>query len=408
MTTTFTETFLDETRRDPRRARRRQRRGGRRRPRRRARPGRAAVHPRRRRLGRARRPRRQRLPQAVRVRGLRPHRQRVRAHRPHQRRGLGHGVLGLARGLAPRGRRRPADLLGRRRRRSSATSRPTSCGPSSWRRRSAPACTASSAATAATRPRPPTLVRRDPAAGRRAHHAPHRGPVRRGVAPAGQPPGPAARRPPSGRPSPGSARWHIVSERFFIVGGAGFIGSHFTDRLLGRPRRRARSPSTTTTRPAGAGTTPRHDDDPRFAVVEGEVDDLEALRAAMDGHDTVIHLASNPDIAAAVTNPAIDFDQGTALTNNVVEAMRTTSALAPALRVGQRRLRRPRRPTRPSEDHGPLVPTSTYGASQAGGRGAHRVLRGHVRPHAPACSASATWSAPARPTASASTSCAAC
>ena len=86
------------------------------RPRRGAGPGRPAVHPGRGRIRRARRPRGQRLPQAVRVRGLRPDRQRVRAHRPRQRRGLGHGVLGLARGLAPRRRRRPADLLGRRRR----------------------------------------------------------------------------------------------------------------------------------------------------------------------------------------------------------------------------------------------------------------------------------------------------
>ena len=32
----------------------------------------------------------------------------------------------------------------------------------------------------------------------------------------------------------------------------------------------------------------------------------------MDGHDMVIHLASNPDIARAVTEPDIDFREGTA------------------------------------------------------------------------------------------------
>ena len=46
----------------------------------------------------------------------------------------------------------------------------------------------------------------------------------------------------------------------------------------------------------------------------------------MDGHDVVIHLASNPDIARAASEPTIDFTQGTALTSAVVEAMRTTSA----------------------------------------------------------------------------------
>ena len=117
----------------------------------------------------------------------------------------------------------------------------------------------------------------------------------------------------------------ISAQRFFIVGGAGFIGSHFCDHLLG---------------PAGAaGVTlydnfssgrpwhhAQHDADPRFRVVRGEVEDPRALAAAMDGHDVVIHLASNPDIARAAREPTIDFTQGTALTSAVVEAMRTTSA----------------------------------------------------------------------------------
>ncbi len=42
----------------------------------------------------------------------------------------------------------------------------------------------------------------------------------------------------------------------------------------------------------------------------------------MEGHEVVIHLASNPDIARAATEPAIDFDQGTLLTHHVVEAVR--------------------------------------------------------------------------------------
>ena len=42
----------------------------------------------------------------------------------------------------------------------------------------------------------------------------------------------------------------------------------------------------------------------------------------MDGHDMVIHLASNPDIARAAVEPDIDFREGTFLTQQVVEAMR--------------------------------------------------------------------------------------
>ena len=48
-------------------------------------------------------------------------------------------------------------------------------------------------------------------------------------------------------------------------------------------------------------------------VVRGDATDLSELCRAMEGHELVIHLASNPDIAAAMSNPAIDFDQGTLL-----------------------------------------------------------------------------------------------
>lgn len=109
--------------------------------------------------------------------------------------------------------------------------------------------------------------------------------------------------------------------KYFVVSGAGFIGSHFTDRL-----------------PAGTWVAAvtlydnfssgrewhyeQHLSDPRFWVVRGDAKDLNALMDAMQDHDVVIHLASNPDIARAAIEPDIDFREDTYLTNNVVEAMR--------------------------------------------------------------------------------------
>jgi UDP-glucose 4-epimerase len=154
-------------------------------------------------------------------------------------------------------------------------------------------------------------------------------------------------------------------ERYFLVGGAGFVGSHFTDRLL--------------TDPSVTGVTlydnfssgrewhyEAHRDDSRFRVVRGDVKDIALLTAAMQDHDVVIHLASNPDIARSVTEPDIDFREGTSLTNNVVEAMRrsgtTTILYASGSGVygdlGEKEA---------DEDYGPLIPISTYGASKLAG-----------------------------------------
>ena len=86
----------------------------------------------------------------------------------------------------------------------------------------------------------------------------------------------------------------------------------------------------------------------------------------MAGHDVVIHLASNPDIARAATEPTIDFWQGTALTQSVVEAMRTTSAKRILYASGSG-VYGDLGTLEAAEDHGPLVPISTYGASKLAG-----------------------------------------
>jgi UDP-glucose 4-epimerase len=153
--------------------------------------------------------------------------------------------------------------------------------------------------------------------------------------------------------------------RFFIVGGAGFIGSHFTDALLADPA----VERVTLYDNLSSGREwhfQHHRDDPRFRFVRGDVKDLPGLTKAMNGSEVVLHLASNPDIARAATDPDIDFREGTCLTEQVVEAMRVTSAKRILYAsgsgvygdLGELEI---------GEDHGPLLPISTYGASKLAG-----------------------------------------
>jgi len=154
-------------------------------------------------------------------------------------------------------------------------------------------------------------------------------------------------------------------QRFFIVGGAGFIGSHFTDHLLGE----GGAAAVTLYDNFSSGREwhfAHHAKDDRLRIVRGQVEDTEALKLAMDGHDVVIHLASNPDIARAATEPTIDFWQGTALTQSVLEAMRMTSAKRILYASGSG-VYGDLGTHEAAEDHGPLVPVSTYGASKLAG-----------------------------------------
>jgi UDP-glucose 4-epimerase len=109
-----------------------------------------------------------------------------------------------------------------------------------------------------------------------------------------------------------------------------------------------------------------HLTDKRLRVITGDVKDLTTLRQTMDGHDVVVHLASNPDIARAAIEPEIDFREGTVLTQNVVEAMRTSSAKRILYTSGSG-VYGDIGDTAPNEDYGPLIPISTYAASKLAG-----------------------------------------
>jgi UDP-glucose 4-epimerase len=155
------------------------------------------------------------------------------------------------------------------------------------------------------------------------------------------------------------------AHRWFIVGGAGFIGSHFTDRLLSE----ASTTQVTLYDNFSSGREwhyEHHKGDARLRVIRGEVKNPDALLAAIAGHDAVIHLASNPDIARAATDPDIDFREGTLLTRQVVEAMRI-AGVNRILYASGSGVYGDLGNLEAQEDYGPLQPISTYGASKLAG-----------------------------------------
>jgi UDP-glucose 4-epimerase len=162
-------------------------------------------------------------------------------------------------------------------------------------------------------------------------------------------------------PAPGPAE----ATRYCIVGGAGFIGGHFVDRLLadtGVERVTVYDNFSSGRR----WHLEDHAEDDRLEVVEADVGDLDTLVKAMAGSHTAIHLASNPDIARAATEPAVDFDQGTLLTHHVAEAARL-STVTRVLYASGSGVYGDLGELEADEDHGPLVPVSTYGASKLAG-----------------------------------------
>ncbi|MCL5958010.1 MAG: NAD-dependent epimerase/dehydratase family protein [Chloroflexi bacterium] len=152
--------------------------------------------------------------------------------------------------------------------------------------------------------------------------------------------------------------------RAFVAGGAGFIGSHLVERLVRN----------------GAEMVVAYDNfssgqmwhlgnlvqDQRLRIVEGDIKDLPLLTESVVGASVVYHFASNPDIAKAMSQPDIDFWEGTFLTQNVLEAMRLNGVKKIIYASGSGIYGETGLLQVP-EDHAPLLPISTYGASKLAG-----------------------------------------
>jgi len=152
---------------------------------------------------------------------------------------------------------------------------------------------------------------------------------------------------------------------YFIAGGAGFIGSHLTKNIINEDRD-ARVVVYDNFSSGDMRHLEQLKDNERLEIVKGDVKDKDKLTEAMKGAGIVYHFASNPDISKAVTEPDIDFWEGTYLTNNIIEAMRVNS-VGKLLYASGSGVYGDTGLLEVGEDYSPKLPTSTYGASKLSG-----------------------------------------
>ncbi len=108
--------------------------------------------------------------------------------------------------------------------------------------------------------------------------------------------------------------------KYFITGGAGFIGSNMTDRLLKDPGNEVVVYDNFST--GRREFLKEAQKNPRFTLIEGDNLDEEKLTASMKGCDFVFHFAANADVRMGLSHPKKDLTQNTVATFNVLEAMR--------------------------------------------------------------------------------------
>lgn len=145
-----------------------------------------------------------------------------------------------------------------------------------------------------------------------------------------------------------------------VTGGAGFIGSHVTDRLLEMGNKVTVFDNLS----SGRMEFIEHNlKNPNFKLIVGELLDTHAIEKACNTIDFVFHIAANPDVRLGAVDTKVHFDQNITATYNVLEAMRKNEVKNIAFTststvYGEAEII----PT--PENYGPLVPISLYGASK--------------------------------------------
>lgn len=111
-----------------------------------------------------------------------------------------------------------------------------------------------------------------------------------------------------------------------ITGGAGFIGSNLAERLLQTPETRVRifdnQSRAGVARNISWLKSKAHGN---LDIVEGDVRDFEAVRAAVEGVTEIYHFAAQVAVTTSLDDPASDFQVNALGTFNVLEAARKSS-----------------------------------------------------------------------------------
>jgi UDP-glucose 4-epimerase len=146
-----------------------------------------------------------------------------------------------------------------------------------------------------------------------------------------------------------------------VTGGAGFIGSHVVDALVQQGYEVTVLDDLSSGRYENLAGV---EGQPNFRFLKTDLLELEAVVAAMSGHDLVWHLAANTDIPGGFTRRDADLRNCVIATFNVLDAMRQTGVRDLLFSSTGAVYGDLCRDVATAEDAGPLLPVSLYAAGK--------------------------------------------
>jgi UDP-glucose 4-epimerase len=158
---------------------------------------------------------------------------------------------------------------------------------------------------------------------------------------------------------------NLKDKKILVLGGAGFIGSHLTERLITEGAFVTVYDNLKTGRMANLGAVLQN---PKFRFVQADVSDRKRVDATVPGHDIIFHFCDDSDIRTAAQHPDTFIAQNIMGLFYVLEAMRNNgirTILFPSSTTVFGELADP--PAR--ETDGPMIPLNIYGGTKLAAEG---------------------------------------
>jgi UDP-glucose 4-epimerase len=158
---------------------------------------------------------------------------------------------------------------------------------------------------------------------------------------------------------------NLQNKKVLVFGGAGFIGSHLTERLIQEGAAVTVYDNLKTGRTANLDKVWRH---PGFRFVQADVSERNKVEETVPGHEVIFHFCDDSDIRSAAEHPDTFVEQNIMGLFYVLESMRRNGIrliLFPSSTTVFGELANP--PA--SESHGPMIPLNLYGGAKLAAEG---------------------------------------
>lgn len=153
----------------------------------------------------------------------------------------------------------------------------------------------------------------------------------------------------------------MVGDTKLVTGGAGFIGSNLTEKLLNEGHRVTVLDNFS----AGKiGNLQNLQTNTNLTIIREDLKKPQKLQQIIDDCDVIYHLAANPEVRLEQTTPKTHFEENILATFNLLETLRKTNSPKTLVFASTSTVYGDAQTIPTPEDYAPLKPISTYGASK--------------------------------------------